>query len=90
MIKIAPRTPKAGSIFVARTMGAGVGDTLADGVIVAVRVIEALKVVGTTVVIDMLREPDLLTEVVATELVVSATVTLIDNEGFVDAELPDG
>lgn len=71
-------------------MGAGVGDTLADGVIVAVRVIEALKVVGTTVVIDMLREPDLLTEVVATELVVSATVTLIDNEGFVDAELPDG
>lgn len=90
MIKIAPSTPKAGSIFVAKVMGAGVGDVLADGVMVAVRVIEALKVVGTTAVIDMVRGPDLLAKVVVTELVVRATVTSIDKEGIMDAELPDG
>lgn len=90
MIKIAPSTPKAGSIFVAKVIGAGVGDALEDGVIVAVLVIVALKVVGTTVVTSMRRGPDMLTEVVVTELVVSATVTSIDNEGFVDTELPDG
>ena len=90
MIKIAPSTLKAGSIFVAKVMGTGVGDVLADGVMVAVRVIEALKVVGTTVVINRVRGPDLLAEVVVRELVVRATVTSIDNEGIMDAELPDG
>ena len=54
IINIAPSTPKAGSIFVARAMGDGVGDALADGVMVAVRVIEASKVTGTKVVIYML------------------------------------
>lgn len=62
-------------------MGAGVGVDV--GVIVEVRVMDALNVVGRTVVMGTFRPPDRLALVVVKELVVRATVTLteIDAEG---------
>jgi hypothetical protein len=58
IIKSAPSTPKAGSSFVSSTMGAGVGDALAVGIIVAECVTVALTTIGTTVVMGMFLFPD--------------------------------
>jgi len=56
IIRTAPRTPNAGSSFVASTMGVGVEEAL--GEIVEVRVTVAFKTIGTTVGIGTFRFPD--------------------------------
>lgn len=79
-----PRTPKAGSIFVARTLrGVGVGDAeavaLGDFELVGVGtaiVRVTLKTVGKTLTRARVWEPELVREVVVKDVVSGITVTL--------------
>lgn len=75
-----PRTPKAGSIFVARTSGLGVDD--ADAVAfelvgVGTAIVRVtLRTVGKTLTRARVWEPALVTEVVVKDVVSRITVTL--------------
>jgi hypothetical protein len=89
MISSAPRTPNAGSSFVASTIGEAVGVALAVGEIVEVCVIVAFTTVGMTVVIGTFRFPVRLTVVVVTELVVGTTVTLSEIDADADVAFPE-
>jgi hypothetical protein len=89
-MRMAPRTAKAGSSFVARMMGAGVGvgevvDVFegAEEVVVGVMILVALNTVGTTVVTGMFDGPERVTVAIVTELVVRTSETL----GVEDVEL---
>jgi hypothetical protein len=72
-----PRTPKAGSSFVASTMGVGVGEDVEfeDAVDVGVGVMVRLNTVGSTVVRGMFWPADRVTVVTVTLLVVSTSET---------------
>jgi hypothetical protein len=78
-----PRTPKAGSIFVARALGLGVGVDDAEAVALdlvvgvgtaIVRV--TLRTVGKTLTRARVWEPELVREVVVKDVVSGITVTL--------------
>jgi hypothetical protein len=77
-MRIAPRTPKAGSSFVASTIGVRVGEGEEEVVTEAeegVRVRVTFKVVGRTVVIGTFWPWDWMEEVSVTELVVKTKET---------------
>jgi len=91
-IRITPRTPKAGSRRVSRTIGSGVADAVAEAVElsdveVGVGVTVTLKVVGTTVV----NTETLPLDVVDVVTVVEAVVSESEPEGVVESveELDD-
>jgi hypothetical protein len=77
-----PRTPKAGSIFVARTSGLGVDDADADAVAfelvgVGTAIVRVtLRTVGKTLTRARVWEPALVTEVVVKDVVSRITVML--------------
>jgi hypothetical protein len=82
-MRTVPRTPKAGSIFVARTLGLGVGVDDAEAVALdevvgvgtaIVRV--TLRTVGKTLIRARVWEPELVTEVVVKDVVSRMTVML--------------
>ncbi len=80
-MRTVPRTPKAGSILVARTAGEADGEdvdaealTLEVGVVAIVRV--TLKTVGRTVTIERVWVPELVTVVVVKDDVSLITVTM--------------
>ena len=88
-MRTAPRTPKAGSIFVARTLGLDVGVDDAEAVALEPVVVGVgtaivrvtLRRVGKTLTIARVCEPELVTEVVVKDLVSGITVTLGVIEG---------
>ena len=83
-MRTVPRTPKAGSIFVARTLGLGVGVDDAEAVALDPEVVDVgsaivrvtLRTVGKTLTIARVWEPVLVTEVVVKDVVSGITVTL--------------
>jgi hypothetical protein len=80
MIRMAPRTPKAGSSFVARTIGAGVGVGVGVEVVEEERVTETLRVTGTTVVRGMFWSPERVKVVTVTRDVARERDTVGDGD----------
>ena len=80
-MRTAPKTPKAGSSFVSRTIGSGVADADSEGVVEVLEaepdsVILTLTVVGTTVVTENTRSLEVVAVVIVAEPVLSETETL--------------
>jgi len=90
IIRRAPSTPKAGSSFVASTMGTAVGVADADEEVVTVgeTVYVTLNTVGRTIMVGIFWFPERLVVVTVTDLVVRESDTFWDSSevGVAEAE----